>query len=461
MYKSVVVIGAGISGLCVAHWLKKHGLSVTVLEKDSEAGGTMKTIHDNGWLVETGPNSALETTPLFSQLFDELGISNQRIYANALADKRYILRDKNLHPLPMGPGTFLTSKLWSVRGKLRLLKEPFIGRATKEESIAEFVVRRLGQEFLDYAINPFVAGVYAGIPEQLSVQAAFPKLYALEEKYGGLMKGMIQGRRERKQRVEKSKDRAKLFSFIDGMGTLPKAAASSLGTVIRLNCSVERIVPVRAGASPMYHVSYLKNGTRTTIESRVVVISTPAPVASKIVHDIDPEMSRLLESIYYPPVTVVFTGFEQSHIPRILDGFGFLVPTVEQRQILGTLWSSSLFPDRAPKNCEALTTFVGGARQPDLAQKNDDEIKQIVLTELQSLMGIHRHAIFIRIIRWERAIPQYNVGYRKILNAIDMFEQNFQGAFICSNYRGGISVGDCLTSAHKIATQVTQYLNKV
>src|ERR1041385_860379 len=244
--KTIAVIGAGISGLCAAYWLNQKGMNVIVLERDSSAGGTMKTIRENGWLVETGPNSTLETTPLLSQLFDELGITDQRIYANEASNRRYILRNGKLHPLPMSTGAFLRSKLWSLPGKLRLMKEPFIGKVNKEESIAEFVERRLGREFLDYAINPFVAGVYAGSPEQLSVQAAFPKLYALEEKYGGLIRGMIRSRKERKARKEVAKDRAKMFSFIEGMQTFPNAIAARLGDSVELNCTVERIVPMRA-----------------------------------------------------------------------------------------------------------------------------------------------------------------------------------------------------------------------
>ena len=184
MSRKVVVVGAGISGLTAAWWLHKAGVDVIVLEKNPFVGGTMRTIHEDGWLIETGPNSALETTPLFNEMFDGLGILNERLYADERSNKRYILRDGKLHALPMSPQAFLASSLWSIGGKLRLLKEPFVDRAEKEETIAEFVERRLGREFLDYAINPFVAGVYAGNPEELSVRAAFRKLYALEEKYG-------------------------------------------------------------------------------------------------------------------------------------------------------------------------------------------------------------------------------------------------------------------------------------
>ena len=457
---NVVVIGAGISGLCTAHWLSKQGVTVTLLEKDSRAGGTMKTIRDNGWLIETGPNSALETTPLFNELFDELGIAGRRIYANEAADKRYILRNGELHALPMGPGAFLTSRLWTIPGKLRLLREPFIGRGRKEESIAEFVTRRLGQEFLDYAINPFVAGVYAGSPEQLSVQSAFPKLYALEEKYGGLIRGMIGSRKERKARKEVAKDRAKLFSFRDGIQTFPDALAKKLGDNLKLNCAVERIVPVRAGKYPVHVISYRQNDASYTVEANAVVLAAPAYITAGIIRSIDPEMAKTLESIYYPPVAEVFLGFRQEQVRRPLDGFGYLIPEKEKRKILGTIWSSTIFPDRAPAGHVASTTFVGGSRQPELAAGSEAQAAELVLGELRSIIGIEGEPAYSRVIRWERAIPQYNVGYYKTLQAMERFEENFRGAFICSNYRGGIAVGDCVISSEKLCNRVLGHLDQ-
>lgn len=456
----VVVVGAGISGLCTAFLLHQRGISVTVLEREAEVGGTMKTIRDDGWLIEIGPNSALETTPLFSKLFDALGLADQRTYASEAANKRYILRNGQLHPLPMSPASFLQSKLWGWRGKIRLLKEPFVGRASKEESIAEFVERRLGREFLDYAVNPFVAGVYAGNPENLSVQSAFPKLYALEEKYGGLIKGMIRGRKERKQRAEKSKDRARLFSFRDGMQTFPRALADQLNTVngmkshVYLNCSVERIIPFRAGQYPIYHIAYRESGKPITIQAQTVVLAVPAYVTSRIIEPIDPAMAKMLDSIYYPPVAEVFIGFRGDQIKSPLDGFGFLVPAKEKRSILGTIWSSVLFPNRSPQGTAALTTFVGGARQPELVAESDETLSRRVLSDLRSIMGIDGNPIYIKITRWDRAIPQYNLGYSVLLKAMDRFEENFRGAFLCSNYRGGIAVGDCVMSAEKTAEKV-------
>jgi oxygen-dependent protoporphyrinogen oxidase len=458
---NVVVIGAGISGLTVAWRLHRAGVNVTVLEKESRPGGTMQTVIDGDWLIESGPNSALETTPLFQQLFTELGITDQLRYANDAANKRYILRGGKLHPLPMSPASFLNSSLWSVGGKLRLLKEPFVAKSEKEETIAEFVQRRLGKEFLDYAINPFVAGVYAGNPEQLSVRAAFPKLYALEEKYGGLIKGMIKGRKERKARAEKAKDRAKMFSFVKGMGTFPEAIALQLKDV-RLGANVVGVARGgHCGNDPAHSfiVSYDSNGRRYPLEADAVIMSVPAFAASKIVNKrLSVTLSSRLDNVYYPPVVEVFLGYEKEQVGIPLDGFGYLIPAVEKRKILGTIWSSVLFEGRAPSDKVALTTFVGGARQPELAQYDDADVLALVTSELASIMKITGSPVYTRINRWSKAIPQYNLGYHNVIEAIEKCERENPGIFFCSNYRGGIAVGDCMMSAEKTANEILTYV---
>jgi oxygen-dependent protoporphyrinogen oxidase len=452
----VVIIGAGISGLTAAWRLRKLGVDVIVLEKQGEAGGTMRTLLDGDWMIESGPNSALETTPYFKQIFEELGISESMRYANNAAEKRYIMRDGNLHALPMSPGAFLSTNLWTLRGKLRLLKEPFVGRADKEETIAEFVERRLGREFLDYAINPFVAGVYAGNPEHLSVRSAFPKLYALEEKYGGLIKGMIKGRRERKKRAEKAKDRARMFSFDKGMGVFPAAIAAHLGDAIKYNCTVDPLaIPQSSnGNGRRWAVTYTQNGTNHTLQADAVVLSTPAHSAAKLIQHVSASLAETLDRIYYPPVIEVFLGYRRDQIGIPLDGFGYLIPAIERRKILGTIWSSVLFEGRAPDGHVALTTFLGGSRQPELTRQTDDEARASVHTEIANIMKVKGDPVFARVNRWERAIPQYNLGYGKTIDAIVQCEQNHPGLFLCSNFRGGIAVGDCVMSAERTAEAV-------
>jgi oxygen-dependent protoporphyrinogen oxidase len=457
----VIVVGAGISGLTAAFWLHRSGVDVTVLEGASWAGGTMKTLRDGGWLIETGPNSALETTPLFGEMFDALGITGERLYADPASDKRYILRAGELHALPMSPIPFFRSRLWTAQGKLRLLKEPFIGRAVREETIAEFVERRLGREFLDYAINPFVAGVYAGNPEQLSVRTAFPKLYALEEKYGGLIRGMIGGARERRRRAEKAKDRAKMFSFVNGMQTFPAAIAAKLGDRVKFESpvmSVSRVIDGDHAGMPGFALRCGSSGISSSRKADVVVLAVPANAAARLVIPFSPGLSRALDHIYYPPVAEVFLGYERSRIARDLEGFGYLVPAKEQRNVLGTIWSSSLFPGRSPQGYVALTTFVGGSRQPDLLSRDDAELLALVRNDLGSIMGVRGEPAYRTIIRWDRAIPQYNLGYYEVLEMLERVEHDTPGLFFCSNYRGGIAVGDCVMNGERIARRILDFL---
>jgi len=455
--KHVVVVGAGISGLTTAFWLKQSGVTVTVLEQDVVPGGTMRTRQEGGWLIETGPNSALETTPVFGEMFDLLGITGERQYASESSNNRYILRNGTLHPLPMSPPAFLRSRLWTTRGKLRLIAEPFIGRGAREETIAEFVERRLGREFLDYAINPFVAGVFAGSPEHLSVRAAFPKLYALEEKYGGLIKGMIKGARERKQRAEVAKDRARMFAFKNGMQSFPDAIVRSLGLAVQCGCTVHRVARTPDGS---FRIGCTLSGKTSELEADAVVLSTPAYAAAPILHPLAPGLAGRLAAIYYPPVAEVFVGLREEQCPRPLDGFGYLIPAKEQRKILGTIWSSAIFPGRAPAGHIALTSFVGGSRQPELLARDDAGLLSTVLAELRALMGVRGDPVCSRVIRWDRAIPQYNLGYHTVVEAIEDLEREVPGLYLCSNYRGGIAVGDCVKNGKAAAGRIVAALSR-
>jgi protoporphyrinogen/coproporphyrinogen III oxidase len=459
----VIVIGEGITGLGIAYWLKKRNISVNVLAKDSEVGGSMKSIQDQGFLYETGANTALETTPLFKELVSELKLESEFCYANPEGKNRYILRKGILHSMPLGPGSFFSTKLFSPAAKFRVMKEPFIGRAEKEESIAEFVERRLGREFLDYAIDPFVAGVFAGKPEQLSVRSAFPKLYALEEKYGGLVKGMIKGAQERKQRAEKAKDRAETFSFAGGMQVLPRAIGNALGEAILLDAKVTGIRNLTTARDEVstepdarrYLVEYLHHGKKEEMESDHVIFAIPAHDASPVIKLLSKETAQVLSSIYYSPVISIFLGVKREDIGHTLDGFGFLLPSKEKRQILGCLWNSCLFGNRAPSGMVALNAFVGGARQPELTLLSDVQIIQTTLDELKSIMQFSGKPVYLNITRWQKSIPQYELGYQQKMDVLAQFEQSNPGLVLAGNYRGGISVGDCVKNAHDLAEEIS------
>ena len=462
----VIVIGEGITGLGIAYWLKKRGIHVTMLAKEGEVGGTMKSVYEQGFLYETGANTALETTPLFKELTFDLKLGSEFIYANPEGKNRYILRDGILRSMPLGPGSFFLTKLFSPAAKFRVMKEPFIGRAQKEESVSEFVERRLGREFLDYAIDPFVAGVFAGKAEQLSVRSAFPKLYALEEKYGGLVKGMIKGVQERKRRAEKAKDRAETFSFISGMQILPRAIGNSLEKTVLLNAKVTGIrnrtfaqnEPSDEPDTHRYLVEYLHDGKAEEIEANIVVFAIPAYDVAPIIKSLSVETANVLSSIYYPPVISIFLGVKREDIGHNLDGFGFLIPSIEKRKILGCLWTSCLFSNRAPVGMVALNAFVGGARQPELTELNDERVIQITLDEIKSTMQFSGKPVYLNITRWQKSIPQYELGYQQKMDTLVRFEESNQGIFLAGNYRGGISVGDCVKNAYEIAESISSQI---
>ena len=455
---NVILIGAGITGLATAFCLRKAGIGVRVLEKRQAVGGTMRTIRQDGFLIDTGPNSALETTPLIRTMLSDLGISDEQVYANPIAINRYILRGGTLHPLPMNPLSFLRTRLFSTKAKLRLFLEPFIPPKAGdiEESVAEFVRRRIGKEFLDYAINPFIAGVYAGNPKNLSVVHAVKKVYALEQEYGSLIKGAILGSRKRKKSRNTSKHVAKLFSFKNGMEDYPTALQKALGDSVVTSASVRSIA--KGEESGKYSVSYLSGGEERQETADAVFLGIPAYDTADYIHSFSPELSTTLKGIPYARVAMVFIGASRDQCTHPLDGFGFLVPEIEQRKILGTIWSSSLFPNRAPEGQVALTTFVGGMRQPELLDTDDTQLINIVKKELGQLIGLNGEPSLTYVKRWEKAIPQYVMGHGRILAELNEFENKFSGLFIGGNFRHGIGVGDCIEQSYKMADRIQEHL---
>ncbi len=452
-----VVIGGGISGLATAYHLHRAGLEVHVLEKSNRIGGAIHSERIGDFLVDYGPNNTVETSPEIRRFVAALDLADQRVTAGPPARRRYVAKGGGLVPLPTNPLQFLISRLFSTRAKFRLLREPFIPPADPniEESIAAFVERRLGRAFLDYAVNPFVAGVYAGDPKRLSVRSAVPKIYALEQQYGSLLRGAVFGSRARRKQREPDKTRATLFSFKNGMGQLTSALACHLQGHVETGVDVEALGQAQPG--PAFSVTYRSAKGRRRLFGRAVVLATPAYVTGPYLRPFDPVLAAELEAIVYAPVAVVFLGFRRAPACRPLDGFGFLVPEVENRRILGTIWNSTLFPNRAPAGGVALTTFVGGMRQPESLALSDAELEELVRSELRQLMGVTDRPDLVEIKRWPRAIPQYEIGHARRLAAIERFEASHPGLFLCGNYRGGIAVADCILHAQALAARVQRY----
>jgi oxygen-dependent protoporphyrinogen oxidase len=451
--KKIVVIGAGISGLTSAYLLHKEGFDVTVLEEKDKVGGSIETVLEEGFLFDRGPNSALETTPVISQLIKGLKLEDELVYANKEGNKRYILRNGELHALPMSPPAFIKSKLFSGKAKLRLLAEPFVGKSTDGyyQSIAEFVTRRLGSEFLDYAINPFVAGVYAGKPEELSVKSAFPKLYALEEEYGGLIWGSIRSMRKRKKRAEQSKQSSKMLSFKNGMKVLPDAIAKHLDKRVKLSA---KVVSVKKTGEGKYGVTYDDGDQKITLLTDIVLSTIPAYKAAEVLGHFDEELDKHLNEIYYPPVLVLYFVYDKKVVGQSLDGFGFLIPSKEEKSFLGAIWSSVIFPNRADESRASFTLFIGGSRDPGFVYDNENDVINRVRDEFESIMEITEKPILTSKRFWEKAIPQYKLGYVEHENYFDHFEKDNKGIFLSGNYRGGISVGDCIKNAVGVVRKI-------
>ncbi len=451
--KKTAVIGAGISGLTTAYWLQKAGRDVHVYERDEHIGGSIITENEDGFLMDLGPNSALETSEVLKDLIRELGIEEQKIYGNEASNNRYIVRSGKLHALPMSPVKFLMTPLFSFGAKLRLLREPFLKPTDGGDiSLADFVRYRLGEEFLTYAINPFVAGVYAGDPDNLSTAAAFPKLYALEQNYGSFIRGAIKGKRERKKRQEVAKDRARLFSFKEGMALFPQTLAAKLKHSVNTGHEVKEIEK----DSDNLRLILENDGVEQTESFDEVVVSIPTYRMASVLKKLAPQVVSSIKKVQYPPVNVVFMGFHRDDVQRDLDGFGFLIPKAENRQILGSIWSSSIFPGRAPGDHVAFTTFVGGTRQPEVTELNDQELSALVQNELDDFVGISGDPVKVRIKRWSKAIPQYTMGYHNVQRIFDELEENVPGLYFAGNYRRGISVGDSVLSAHETAQKMLQ-----
>lgn len=449
----VVVVGAGISGLVAAFTLQKQGVDVTVYESDSRPGGVIQSVRADGYLVEVGPNSIQAKTPLLFELSKELGIEAARCEATREAARRYIVRGSTPVAMPSGPPGFLSTKLFSASGKLRILREPFIRPAPPgaEESVAEFVRRRLGREMLDYAINPFVAGVYAGDPRELSLRHAFPRLHEIEQEHGSLIRGMIALSRQRKAATSPM-PAGRLFSYVDGIETLPVALADHLGTSYVPNTGVTSIV--RNGSS--WAVTHERGETLAD----AVLYAGPL----HRFHDLKFAASastKAFGEVRYPSLWTVALGFRREDVSHPLDGFGMLVPEVESRfRILGTLFSSTLFPARAPEGHVLFTTFIGGTRRPELGSADEATVLRTVREDLRALLGAFGEPAFVHTRHWDRAIPQYRVGYGAVKETIDRLETENPGFFMCGNYRRGISVSDAATSGAEAATAIASYLGK-
>lgn len=457
--KSVAVIGAGITGLTAAFYLKRKGIPATVYEAGGRVGGVIESLRKDGFLAEFGPNTLLETSPKVTQLVIDAGLAQRRLDPDPKAEARYVVRYRRPIEMPARPLGFFMTELFSWKAKLAVIREPFVAprRDGIEESIAQFVTRRFNREFLDHAIDALVAGIYAGDPQKLSVVHAFPKLKALEDKYGSMILGQILGARERKKRGEIAKDRAPKFSFDNGLQVLPDTLRDILGDAVQLNSQVSRLQKNPQGWS----VSFKNAAGESSAEHRAVIFCGTAGKLSELKIENSPAVDlSALSEIRYPPVASVVLGFRREDVAHPCQGFGMLIPKIEGFKILGTIFSSALFPNRAPAGHLTLTSYVGGERYPELASLPPEKLYELTCEDLRGLIGVRGRPVFQHSVFYPHAIPQYNVGYGRFKDLMATAENGAPGLFLAGHYREGVSLSDSIVSGCNVADRVEKFLKE-
>lgn len=456
-----LIIGGGITGLSLAHWLglDREPNGWELWEADDRLGGTMRTDHAGGYSVDWGPNGFLDREPLTLQLVDEIGLRDQLEPTNENAEKRFIVKKSKLHPVPLSPFGILTTGLLNPVEKLRIFGEPFIParRDDSDESIYDFAARRIGHGAAKMFVDPMVSGVFGGVARELSLPSCFPIMRELETQYGGLVKGMIGKMREKKRRAraEGSKSKSgspagpggRLTSFKGGLDALTNRLGERLGLVVHLDRRVTGIARAEEG--------WLVSDSRGQITpAQRIVLTCPSYVAAELLKEYDRELSIAFAAVPYAPIIVVATGHRRADIEHPLDGFGFLIPRNQKLRTLGSIWTSSIFADRAPEGHVQFRTMFGGAGDKNVMQLTDDELWDLIRRELGPIIGIRAHPAFMRIYRWQRGIPQYVLGHRERRARLEEYTAKHPGLHFAGNAYYGVGLNDCIKMAKKVADSI-------
>ncbi|GAB4322514.1 MAG: protoporphyrinogen oxidase [Candidatus Zixiibacteriota bacterium] len=458
-----VIIGGGISGLSLAHWLGLHDSPGTweLWEATDRMGGTTGTDRERGYSVDWGPNGFLDREPLTLQLVDEIGLRTQLEPANDKSNNRFIAKNGALHPVPFSPSAMLRTGLLDFSEKLRIFAEPFIKarRDDSDESVFDFAARRIGRGAAETFVEPMVSGVYGGVARELSLPACFPVMRDMEVQYGGLVKAMIAKMREKRRKQKESGQPKKkggspagpgghLTSFKTGLDVLTNTLADRHRSIIRTNRAVSHVA---------YHSQgywTVRDATGNEARARNVVVACPTFVAAQFLESFDRDLAAAFGDIPYAPIIVVATGHRREDIRHPLDGFGFLIPRTENIRTLGSIWTSSIFMERAPDGHVQFRSMLGGAGDPSVMELSDEDLWRTVKTELGPLVGITADPVFIKIYRWERGIPQFTLGHRERRTRIEQLAAKYPGFHMVGNAYYGVGLNDCVKMAKRVADAI-------
>ncbi len=454
MNKDIVIIGAGLTGLAIAHYLIKVGFSVAVIEKENRTGGVINSHHEEGFLYESGPNTGVISWPEVAELFEELKPNCKLITANPKAKRRLIWKGKKWNAIPSGLFSAIATPLFTLNDKFRVLGEPWRKPGSNPmENLSDFVCRRLGKSFLDYVVDPFVSGVYAGKTDYLIPKYALPKLYNLEQKYGSFIKGSMAKAKEKKNNPRLQKATKEVFSAEGGLQRLTDALAQSVGeTNIFTSCEGTNINQSENG----YLTKTKYEGKEIEITSKYVVTTTGAFTLPELLPFINHETLKPITNLQYAKIVQVILGYNKWQGCNI-KAFGGLVPSKEKRKILGVLFTSSFFEGRAPEGGALLSVFMGGTRMPEQYDFRDDEIIGILKTEIPEMMQLNSfNPDMLKIFRYRNAIAQYGADSKERFETIEKLEEKYQGLFLAGSMRNGIGMADRIKQAKTIVDKIMQ-----
>ena len=472
--KRIAIIGGGIAGLSTAYYLHKlsqetgQPLQITLLEKEQRMGGSILTERVDEFLMEGGPDCFISEKPWALRLCRELGLEGEVVGTNQEFRRTFILWAGRLHEIPEGfmllaPTSlwpFVASSLFSFPGKLRMGLDLVIPRkrSNTEESLAGFVRRRLGREALERIAEPLVAGIHAGDPETMSLKSTFPRFIDLEQDYRSLIWGM----RQRKKQFANVTARHTMFITLregmEGMisvlkNILPPACCSLKQEVAGLERGADK-----STKNPLYCISI--KGKKQPLEADAVVMATPAFITAALLQGFDNHIARELNTIPYCSTATINLVYERSQIKHPLDGYGFVVPRLEKRNIMAATFSSIKFPGRAPQGKALLRCFVGGAKNESIVSWGDSELLPAVKEDIEEILEIQGKPILSRIYRWKKSMPQYTLGHEERVSLIEQGLSNYPGLFLTGSAYRGIGISDCIHEAELTAEQVLEFIKK-
>ncbi len=447
--KEIVVIGAGLTGLTLAFYLKKQGKDVLVLEKSGKTGGVIQTGNEDGFVFETGPNTGVVGNPEVAELFEDLEGLCTFEAADLRAKRRLIWKGAKWHALPSGFGSAVCTPLFTLKDKFRVLGEPFRKKGTNpEENLAGLVKRRLGKSFLDYAIDPFISGIYAGDPNYLIPKYALPKLWALEQNYGSFINGSIQKAKERKNNPRLQKATREVFSAKGGLSNLIAALAEKIG---QENISLNALNTTVNPSVERFEIQTEINGELAHFQAKKVVTTNGVNDLLNLLPFLTEHEQQPFKELKYASVVQAVIGYKKWK-GISLNAFGGLVPTLEKKNILGALFTSSFFTGRAPKNGALVSVFMGGTKRPEIYEMSREEIEATVSADICEMMKLPEFKPdLLKIYFYKYAIPQYGLSSAQRFETIASIQKKYPGLILAGNIRDGIGMADRIKQARTIA----------